>query len=347
MALQKKTKKRLIIGVLLLLLLVAGTTTALFVRNQLTQPFQLSETAYIYIDEQKDFEKIVNQLNQLGMPSEKIFRQLSERMKYIPQIKTGRYAIKDGMNTIDVVRILRAGQQDPVRLTFNNIRLRENLAGRLSSQLMLDSTALLNRLNDQSLIDSLGFNADNFSVMFIPNTYEVWWDTSVESLIHRMKREYNTFWNENRLTKANALNLSPVEVSILASIVEEEATYADEYSTVAGLYLNRLQRGMRLEADPTVKYAVGDFSLRRILFRHLEVESPYNTYKVEGLPPGPIRIPSISAIDAVLSPRDHNYLFMCAKDDLSGRHNFAVTHAEHARNARRYQQALNNLKIYK
>ncbi len=331
----------------MLLLLVGGAVMALLVRKQLTQPFQLTETAYIYIDEQKDFDDIVEQLNQLGMPSEKLFRKLSEQMKYTPQIKTGRYAVKEGMTTIDIIRNLRAGQQAPVKLTFNNIRLRENLAGRLSAQLMLDSTALLNTLNDEKLIDTLGFNSDNFPAMFIPNTYEVWWDTSVESLIHRMNREYKVFWNDERLTKANALNLSPVEVSILASIVEEEATFADEYPTVAGLYLNRLQRGMRLEADPTVKYAVGDFTLRRILFRHLEVDSPYNTYKVEGLPPGPIRIPSISAIDAVLSPRNHNYLFMCAKDDLSGRHNFAVTHAEHARNARRYQQALNSLKIYK
>ena len=161
-----------------------------------------------------------------------------------------------------------------------------------------------------------------------------------------MKKEYDRFWNDNRKSKAENIGLSPVQVSTLASIVEEEATYPDEYPVIAGLYLNRLKKGMRLEADPTVKFAVGDFSLRRILFRHLEVESPYNTYKNTGLPPGPIRIPSIKAIDGTLSPQQHNYLFMCAKEDLSGRHNFAATHAEHARNAARYQRALNQKGIY-
>src|SRR5690554_6850026 len=182
--------------------------------------------------------------------------------------------------------------------------------------------------------------------MFIPNTYQVYWDTSVKGLTDRMKKEYDAFWNSKRKKRAEEIGLTPLEVSTLASIVEEEATYADEYPIVAGLYLNRIKRGMRLEADPTVKYAVGDPTLRRILFKHLEVESPYNTYKNDGLPPGPIRIPSIKGIDAVLNPTEHNYLFMCAKDDLSGRHNFAVTHAEHARNARAYQRALNERGIY-
>ncbi len=164
--------------------------------------------------------------------------------------------------------------------------------------------------------------------------------------MNRMKKEYTSFWNESRKDKAKEIGLSPIEVSILASIVEEEATYSDEYSIVAGLYLNRLKRGQRLEADPTIKFALNDFSLRRILYKHLEVESPYNTYRNEGLPPGPIRIPSIKGIDATLSPQDHKYLFMCAKEDLSGRHNFATTHAEHLRNAARYQRALNERKIY-
>jgi UPF0755 protein len=182
--------------------------------------------------------------------------------------------------------------------------------------------------------------------MFIPNTYEVYWDTGTENLLKRLKKEHERFWNEDRRKKAEKIGLTPLQVSVLASIVEEEATYADEYPVVAGLYLNRLRKGMRLEADPTVKFAVGDFTLRRILFTHLEVESPYNTYKNTGLPPGPIRVASIRAIDGTLSPAEHKYLFMCARDDLSGRHNFAVTHAEHARNARAYQRALNARGIY-
>jgi UPF0755 protein len=210
---------------------------------------------------------------------------------------------------------------------------------------MMDSIELLNALNDAEKVKELGFNENTLVAMFVPNTYEVYWDTSVDNLLSRMKKEFDRFWNNDRKANAEKLGLSPIQISTLASIVEE-ATYSDEYPIVAGLYLNRLKKGMRLEADPTVKFAVGDFSLRRILFRHLEVESPYNTYKNTGLPPGPIRIPSIKAIDGTLSPQSHNYLFMCAKDDLSGRHNFAITHAEHSRNAARYQQALNQKGIY-
>ncbi|MDD2931518.1 MAG: endolytic transglycosylase MltG [Bacteroidales bacterium] len=344
----KRNKKRtniilLTAGILLLIIISAG----IYIYNTIFEPFDLTETAYIYIDEEKDYNYVVNQLQEkTQLPNEKIFHLLADRMNYPNRIKTGRYAIVDGMTMPDVIRLLRSGVQAPVNLTFNNIRTKENLAGRFSDQLMADSLSIINVLNDTAVAASYGFNNQTFGAMFIPNTYEVYWDTSVENLISRMKREYDAFWNEQRKSKAEKLGLTPMEVSILASIVEEEATYTDEYSTVAGLYLNRLEKGMRLEADPTVKYAVGDPTLRRILFKHLEVESPYNTYKNDGLPPGPIRIPSIKGIDAVLNPTEHNYLFMCAKDDLSGRHNFAVTHAEHARNARAYQRALNERGIY-
>lgn len=267
-------------------------------------------------------------------------------MKYPETIKTGRYAIRDGMTMPEIIRMLRSGNQTAVKLTFNNMRTNENLAGRISNQLMLDSVELLNVLKDETKLEVLGFDTNTIAAMFIPNTYEVYWDTSIDNLMNRMKKEYTSFWNESRKDKAKEIGLSPIEVSILASIVEEEATYSDEYSIVAGLYLNRLKRGQRLEADPTIKFALNDFSLRRILYKHLEVESPYNTYRNEGLPPGPIRIPSIKGIDATLSPQDHKYLFMCAKEDLSGRHNFATTHAEHLRNAARYQRALNERKIY-
>lgn len=343
----EKKKRKIVVGLILFLLIMAVATGVYVVRSTILKPFELQKTEFVYIDRQKDFEKVVSRLNDIGMPSEKIFRLLADRMNYDENVKSGRYAIKNGMNTLDVIRLLRSGNQTAVKLTFNNIRLKENLAGRLSKQLLIDSLSLLDALNDETLTTSLGFDLTTIVTMFIPNTYEVYWDTDIDSFIKRMKREYNSFWNEDRTAKAEKVGLSPVQVSILASIVEEEATYADEYATVAGLYLNRLKKGMRLEADPTVKFAVGDFTLRRILFKHLEVESPYNTYKVTGLPPGPIRIPSVAAIDAVLSPQEHSYLFMCAKDDLSGRHNFAVTHAEHARNAARYQQALNRAGIYR
>ncbi len=329
-------------------LLIMAVLTGIYIYRIVFQPFSLEEATYIYIKPKTDYEQVVDQLKEKTvLPSEKVFHLLAERMNYPNTVKSGRYAIEDGMTMPDVIRRLRSGHQAPVNLTFNNTRTLENLAGQLSRQLMMDSVTLLSSLHESNRAESLGFDPESFPAMFIPNTYEVYWDTSIDDLLARMKREYDAFWNESRLGKAKQIGLSPVEVSILASIVEEEATYMDEYSTVAGLYLNRLKRGMRLEADPTVKFAVGDFTLRRILYRHLEVESPYNTYKNTGLPPGPIRIPSIQAINGVLSPKSHNYLFMCAKDDLSGRHNFATTHAEHVRNATAYQRALNERGIFR
>jgi UPF0755 protein len=343
----KKNKKRGALlwftGILVLLIIAAGV----FAYSIIFKPINIEETIYIYIDQEKSYNDVVNQLKEKeALPSEKTFHLLAERMSYPNSVKTGRYAIEDDMTMPDVIRLLRSGKQSPVRLTFNNLRTMENVAGRISEQLMLDSLTLLIALNDTSLVKELGFNEHTLISMFIPNTYEVYWDTSGDNLLKRLKKEYERFWNEDRRKKAENLGLTPLQVSVLASVVEEEATYADEYPVVAGLYLNRLKKGMRLEADPTVKFAVGDFTLRRILFRHLEVESPYNTYKYTGLPPGPIRVASIRAIDGTLSPTEHGYLFMCAKDDLSGRHNFAVTHAEHARNARAYQRALNERGIY-
>ena len=344
----KTTNKKLkifiyIFGLLCLIAIAIGY----YARSTVFKPIELEKPAYIFIEPSTKYNEVITQIkDQVNLPSEKLFQIISERMKYPESIKTGRYAISDGMTMPEIIRMLRSGNQSAVKLTFNNMRTKENLAGRISEQLMLDSLTLLNMLNSETNLKSLGFDTNTIVAMFIPNTYEVYWDTSIDKLMNRMKNEYSTFWNESRKAKAKQVGLSPIEVSILASIVEEEATYSDEYPIVAGLYLNRLKRGQRLEADPTVKFALNDFSLRRILYKHLEVESPYNTYRNEGLPPGPIRVPSIKGIDATLSPQDHKYLFMCAKEDLSGRHNFATTHAEHVRNAARYQRALNEKKIY-
>lgn len=231
------------------------------------------------------------------------------------------------------------------RLTFNNIRFKEDLAERLDEQLMIDKDELLQLLDDSAYCDSLGFTPQTIVALFIPNTYEVYWNIPADKLIQRMKKEYDVFWTSERLAKAKAVKLTPVEVATLASIVEEESASTSEYPVIAGLYLNRLRAGMPLQADPTVKFAVGDFSLKRILFEHLEADSPYNTYKHAGLPPGPLRVPSIKGMDAVLNYMQHNYLYMCAKEDFSGRHNFAVTLAEHSRNANRYRAELNRRKI--
>lgn len=347
---KQKTKHKAlkIFASIALLLVVIAAGMGWYIRKTVFKPLQLEQTAYIYITPDMGYNQVLEQIkSNVELPSERVFELLSERMNYPNGVKTGRYALKTGMTMPQLIRTLRAGNQTPTQITFNNIRLKEDLAGRLSEQLMMDSLSLLTAMRDTATINDLGFTDETIVAMFIPNTYEVYWNLTVEQLLSRMQREYNAFWNESRRAKAEKIGLKPIEVITLASIVEEEAMYADEYPIVAGLYLNRLKRGQRLEADPTVKFALQDFGLRRILYVHLEVESPYNTYLNAGLPPGPIRVPSIRGIDATLSPTDHNYIFMCAKEDLSGRHNFATTHAQHIRNARRYQQALNERKIYK
>jgi UPF0755 protein len=300
-------------------------------------------THYVCIyEDHKDFGALCEELRRsAGCRNVKLFEWLAELRKYPENMKSGRFAVENGMNNTTLLNRLRRGQQTPVRLTFNNIRRINDLTDRLSDQLMLENDELLACLNDEARCESLGFDTATIKSMFIPDTYEVYWNISADQLMERMKREYDIFWTPDRRRKADNMSLSPIEVSILASIVEEETAAPDEYPIVAGLYLNRLVKGMPLQADPTVKYAVGDFSLKRILYQHLTVESPYNTYLHEGLPPGPIRFPSVKALDAVLHYARHNYLYMCAKEDFSGRHNFAVTLKEHNRNADKYRAELN------
>lgn len=330
----------------LLLVVVAGVGGYLYRVAYAPNFLPTQSSVRIYIDEEATFEEVCQLLSDsAGCASLTSFRMLAGWMKYPQHVKSGCYAVETGMNNLEVVRMLRSGHQTAVRLTFNNIRTKGELAARLDEELMLSAKDLLTYLNDSAWCASEGFDTATIKTMFIPNTYEVYWNTSAKALLARMKREYDRFWNESRRDKAQEMGLSPIEISILASIVEEETAAVDEYPLVAGLYINRLKRGMLLQADPTVKYAVGDFTLQRILYRHLEVDSPYNTYKYAGLPPGPLRIPSIRAIDGVLNYTHHNYLYMCAKEDLSGRHNFARTLAEHSRNAQRYQSALNRLHI--
>lgn len=255
--------------------------------------------------------------------------------------RTGHYQILPGESVFDVYRKFRNGTQTPVRVTVPQVRTLDQLASRLARQIMLDSASIANVLHDSAYYAQLGYTWQTLPALFIPNTYEMWWNTSMDKFMQRMQRENKAFWTEGRTKRAEALGLTPVEVVTLASIVSEETAYVPEMPKVAGMYLRRLQIGMPLQADPTVKFAVGDFSLRRIYFKHLEIESPYNTYKNKGLPPGPICIPSVKAIDAVLANEQHGYLYMCAKEDFSGSHNFARTYSEHLANARRYVRALN------
>lgn len=270
---------------------------------------------------------------------------LVAQLKKLPQsVKGGHYEFRSGTSPMALVNALRAGAQKPIRVTFNNIRTIEQLAGRLATQIEADSLTLLAHLSAPSTAQKYGFTKEEFIGMFIPNTYEMWWNTSPEALTDRMAGEYEKFWTSERKGKLTRTRLSQKEVMNLAAIVYEETKVVSEMPKIAGVYINRLRRGMPLQACPTAKYAVGDFTLTRILYKHTQVDSPYNTYKHRGLPPGPICMPSIAAIDAVLGYADHKYLYFCAKEDLSGRHNFASTLTEHNRNSRRYNEALKRMK---
>ncbi|MDR1371166.1 MAG: endolytic transglycosylase MltG [Dysgonamonadaceae bacterium] len=341
-----KKQKKIVLGTLasaILLIVALGG----FVYYKLTSPFfNIQETVYIYIDDRKDYPDLLLQLQSTAKIKDTgTFRKLANALNYPQKMRTGRYAVTPNLSCKDLLLNLTRGNQTPCKITFNNIRLKNELAENIGIQLMFGTAALQQKLNDPSVCAKYGFDEQTIQCLFIPDTYEMYWNISPERFLERMKKEYDHFWTPERLEKAAEIPLSPVQVSVLASIVEEETVMPDEYPQVAGLYINRLKKGMLLQADPTVKYAVGDFALKRILYTHLEVESPYNTYKHEGLPPGPIRVPSIRGLDAVLNYTHHHYLYMCAKEDFSGRHNFATTLAEHARNARRYQAALNRNNI--
>lgn len=311
-----------------------------------SQPFQISETGYIYIDRDDNIDSVYNQIIKVGNPkSMKGFKIIAEQKGYDKNIKTGRYAIKPTDNMRYLHRRLSLGYQTPVNLTIGSVRTMDRIARNASRQLMIDSTEIIGLLNDTAYLNTIGYTQQTIPALFIPNTYEVYWNISAEDFMKRMIKEHKVFWNEERIKKAKSIGLTPEEVATLASIVEEETAVNAEKPVVAGLYINRLKREMLLQADPTIKFSLQDFGLKRILFKHLEVNSPYNTYKHAGLPPGPIRIPSIQGLESVLNHAHHNYLYMCAKEDFSGTHNFAVTSAQHTANARRYQQALNRRNI--
>ena len=308
----------------------------------LTKPFQLSETTYIYIDRDDNIDSVYTKIIEAGNPKQMHgFEVLAKRGDYSNHIKTGRYALKPSDNMRYLYTRLSLGYQTPVRLTIGSVRTLDRIARNASRQLMIDSLEIADLLNDTAYIHQLGYTKETLPALFIPNTYEVYWNMSAEDFMQRMQKEHKAYWNEERLKKAEAIGLTPIEVATLASIVEEETAVNAEKPMVAGLYINRLKRGMLLQADPTVKFSLKEFGLKRILYKHLEVDSPYNTYKYAGLPPGPIRVPSYQGLESVLNYTKHNYLYMCAKEDFSGTHNFATNSAQHAANARKYQQALN------
>jgi UPF0755 protein len=301
---------------------------------------------YLYIRPGDTFDDVVSQIKGKHVARDiRSFVRLARLRGYDTKIRPGRYAITDGMTDQELVSHLKKHQQAPVSLKFNNIRTKDQLAARLSKQLMADSLTLLRLLNDSLADARYGFNPQTIVAMFIPNTYDVLWDITPDQLMKRMHKEYEGFWTEERKQKARAAGLTPVEVSTLASIIEEETNHKADKPIIAGLYLNRLRIGMPLQSCPTIKFALGDFALKRITGVHLKVKSPYNTYHNPGLPPGPIRLPDIESIDAVLDYQHNNYLYMCAKETFDGGHYFAATYAEHDRNALRYRAKLNSMGI--
>jgi UPF0755 protein len=325
-------------SLLVIALFIVGWLYVFFFRS----PCKLEETTYLNVYPGENQEQVLNRLREVGhtrnLGNLRLFLSL---VGYEKNVHPGHYELTPGISPIRMVRVLRSGLQTPVRLTFNNVRTVEELSGRLSDQLMADSTTLLKCFQERAWRDSMHFTDYNYMCVFIPDTYEVYWNIKPEKLRAKFIRAYKHFWNENRLTSAEKQHLTPEEIITLASIVEEETKKTDEMPKVAGLYLNRLRIEMPLQADPTVKFAVGDFSIKRILLEHTRVRSPYNTYKNIGLPPGPIRIPSAKAIDATLKPNRHSYLYMCAKEDFSGYHAFATTYQQHEANAVRYRTTLN------
>ena len=338
-----KRKAIYILSSLTILFILAAAGIAYIGYKAIMAPtVQGQHTVYIQIYPHDNSGSVEDKLVEVAeFKTMKAFSPLMQYYKYDAHVKPGNYAIRPGDSMRDICLRLLSGNQTPVKLVLPPVRTIDRIAGAVGKQLMTDSTSIALLLTNKELIDSLGFTKETFPALFIPNTYEVYWTMTPEQFIARIVKEYGRFWNAERKAKAQALGLTPIQVSTLASIVDEETNKNDEKPLVAGLYLNRLKRGMLLQADPTVKYAHGNFALRRILLAHLTIDSPYNTYKYAGLPPGPIRIPSMSAIESVLNPAKHNYIYMCAKEDFSGYHNFATTLTQHNANARRYQQALN------
>lgn len=299
------------------------------------------EGGWLYVPSGSTYQDLLVQIQKEEMLKDYFsFDFIAGLMKLKERLKPGRYKIKEGMSNKELIGLLRSGRQTPLRFTFTPVRTVYELAGRIGSEFETDSVSVLKEMFSPAWLDSLKLDSLTVGTLFIPNTYEMYWNASAHSILKRMAKEHAAFWNEERKQKAEKLKLSPTEVSILASIVEQETRMNDEKPLIAGVYLNRIRKGWKLEADPTLVFAWGDFGIRRVLNFHKEIDSPFNTYKNEGLPPGPICIPSIASIDGVLNRAEHEYLFFCARDDMSGYHVFARTYEDHLLNARRFQKEL-------
>jgi UPF0755 protein len=333
-----------VLGIFMMVLVVYYLYSRVFVSNVSLEGDQV----IYYIPTGTTFEEVVDGLEEEGIIiSKRSFMWVAGKKGYDLLVRPGRYKIRDGMSNNSLVNMLRSGNQDPVMVVFNNIGNLYELAGQVSEYLEEDSAAFATYFISEETAEQFGFDRATFPAMFIPNTYEFYWTTTPEVFTERMNEEYRAFWNGERDRKAERMGMTRVEVSTLASIVDEETLHDDENNRIAGVYINRLEKGIPLQADPTLKFALNDGTRKRILNEDKNLDSPYNTYKYKGLPPGPISIPSVAAVDGVLDHEEHNFLYFCARPDFSGYHAFSRTLAQHNRNAREYQKALNRNRIYR
>ena len=341
------SKKKILIPLIIFSTIL--TTGSVYTYQMLYSPNFLinAEDKFIIIEENTDFNELIKKLEDDTLINDILsFSFLSKLMEYQENIKIGAYKVKMNMSNYEMITMLRSGNQTPIKLTFSYARKIEDLAEKITTKLKISKDDLLNYLNE-NINNYSGFKKTDIISIFLPDTYEVYWNISPKKLTNKMYSEYKKFWNEERLSKLDKINLNQKEAIVLASIVASESRMLDEADRIAGLYINRLNRNMRLQADPTLIFAANDFTIRRVLNKHKKIKSPYNTYIHRGLPPGPIRLASKKYIDAVLNYEKHNYIYMCAKEDFSGYHAFATNLSDHNRNAKKFQIALNMRKIYR
>ena len=341
------SKKKILIP--LIIFSTVLTTCTVYIYQMLYSPNFLinSKEKFIIINEKTEFNELINSLERDTIINDILsFSVLSKIMEYQENIKEGAYKVKTNMSNYDMITMLRSGNQTPINITFSYARKIDDLAEKVTKKLKMSDDDLLSYLYD-NIKEYNDFNKLDIISIFLPDTYEVYWNISPKKLTEKMYSEYKKFWNKERLEKLDKINLEQKEVIVLASIVASESRMLDEADRIAGLYMNRLNNNMRLQADPTLVFAANDYTIRRVLNKHKRIKSPYNTYIHKGLPPGPIRLASKNYIDAVLNYEKHDYIFMCAKDDFSGYHAFATNLTDHNRNAKKFQMALNLRKIYR
>ncbi|MBW4891864.1 endolytic transglycosylase MltG [Mucilaginibacter sp. HMF5004] len=337
--------RKFIIALVLIVILALGAT-GLFYYSRYYGANVTDKQEYLYIHTGATFDDVYKTIRDEEIVRDSAtFKWAARNKNYINRVKPGRYRLKEGMSNRDLINMLITGRQEAVKLSIKNFRLKENFAAFVGKKMEADSASIMALLDSAEYVKKLGFTTEDVYTMILPDTYNIYWNSSPKKILGKLFGEYQKFWTPERRQKATDMGLNPVKVTILASVVDAEALYDSEMPTIAGLYLNRMKKGMKLEADPTVIFALHDFTIHRVLNKQLATNSPYNTYMHTGLPPGPIMMPSINAIKAVLDYKHSDYIYMCAKDDLSGYTNFASTVAQHLINARKFQQALNQRNI--